>query len=124
METAMSGGRVLAGIYLCAFACITGCGIREHHSIDELDIQPSVLDLGTVAVTGQQVSAKFTLKNNGSKKVDVQLTSACSCVIAGSPSATLGPQQPVERIAYSYHVYRIEPLPADPQAPIQEPMQE
>jgi hypothetical protein len=32
--------------------------------------------------------------------------------------------QPVERIAYSYHVYRIEPLPADPQAPIQEPMQE
>jgi hypothetical protein len=32
--------------------------------------------------------------------------------------------QPVERIAYSYHVYRIDPLPADPQAPIQEPMQE
>jgi Protein of unknown function (DUF1573) len=93
METTMSSGRVLAGIYLCAFACIAGCGIREYHSIDALDIQPSVLDLGTVAVTGQQVSAKFTLKNNGSKKVDVQLTSACSCVVAGSPFATLRPQQ-------------------------------
>jgi hypothetical protein len=93
METAMSSGRVLAGIHLCALACITGCGIREHHSIDALDIQPSVLDLGTIAVTGQQVSAKFTLKNNGSQKVDVQLTSACSCVIAVSPFATLGPKQ-------------------------------
>jgi hypothetical protein len=45
METAMSSGRVLAGFYLCALAWITGCGIREHHSIDALDISERSLRL-------------------------------------------------------------------------------
>lgn len=93
MEKKMILGRAFVGIYLCALACVQGCGNQQPRSLDVVKIQPSVLDLGTIAAAGQQVSKKFTVKNVCYQRVEVQLIPACSCVIAGSSSESIGPQQ-------------------------------
>jgi hypothetical protein len=85
--------KLALGLLISSIVFVFGCRPPTQNS---LELQPSVLDLGKIASTGQQVETKFTVRNNSMDKVRARIVTACSCLLAGMDELVLHPGETKE----------------------------
>ena len=85
--------KLALGLLIPSMTFVFGCRPPTQNSIE---LYPAVLDLGTIAATGQQVETKFTVKNNRTDEIGAHVVAACSCLLAGAEELVLQPGESKE----------------------------